>query len=188
MAQVDKKFILEMQGKPFITFDGLLDMAHQMGMVSLETEMISTDPYIFKAVVKTEAQTFTGHGDAAPDNVNRMIKPHMIRMAETRAKARALRDLTNVGMCSVEELGGDDTPQAPPKHTPSEQPEPAKTVRGNGNTSNDWENITDEEMEKEVKETSCEKCTTSMTSGQITISKKKFDGHLYCPACQKEVK
>ncbi len=122
MAQVDKKFIVELQGKPFITFDGLLDMAHQMGMVSLETEMIDTNPYIFKAVVKTETQTFTGHGDAAADNVNRMIKPHMIRMAETRAKARALRDLTNVGMCSVEELGGDDAPtpnRASTAHAPS---------------------------------------------------------------------
>ncbi len=124
MAQVDKKFIIEMQGKQFILYDGLLDMAHQMGLVELTPEIVKLekDCVVFKATAVTMdgemIRKFTGHGDATPDNVNRMIKPHMIRMAETRAKARALRDLTNIGMCSVEELGGDDhasTEQAPSK-------------------------------------------------------------------------
>ena len=106
--EVNSKHIVKLQGKPFITYDGLLDMAHQMGIVSLETELVDKDPYIFRAVAKTETQTFTGYGDADNTNVNSMIAKHKIRMAETRAKARALRDLTNVGMCSVEEMGGED--------------------------------------------------------------------------------
>ena len=105
---VDKKHVVQLQGKDFITYDGLLDMAHQMGLLSIETELVDKDPYIFRAVAKTETQTFTGYGDADNENVNKMIAKHKIRMAETRAKARALRDLTNVGMCSVEEMGGDD--------------------------------------------------------------------------------
>lgn len=66
---------------------------------------------IVKATVKLERDgefyQFTGIGDASADNVNRNIAPHLIRMAETRAKARALRDAINVGVTAFEELGED---------------------------------------------------------------------------------
>jgi hypothetical protein len=55
-----------------------------------------------------EIKVFTGIGDANPRNVNRNIANHLIRMAETRAKARALRDAFNVGMTAVEELESTD--------------------------------------------------------------------------------
>jgi hypothetical protein len=57
------------------------------------------------AEVETSKGTFTGIGDASPSNVTRMIAPHLIRMAETRSKARALRDAVNVGVTALEELG-----------------------------------------------------------------------------------
>jgi len=118
---VESKFIVKLQGKDFILYDGLLDMAHQMGLTSIKTQLVSFENGVVifkataKAILKSEAGNnvreveFDGYGDADSKNVNSMIAKHMIRMAETRAKARALRDLTNVGMCSVEELGGDDT-------------------------------------------------------------------------------
>ncbi|WZL74234.1 hypothetical protein QBE52_05720 [Clostridiaceae bacterium 35-E11] len=110
---VDRRFILNLQGKDYITYEGLLDAAHKKGLTGIETELISYNgdngQTIFKAIAKTENQSFTGYGDADFSNVNSMIQKHIIRMAETRAKARALRDLTNIGMAAIEELGGDDT-------------------------------------------------------------------------------
>jgi hypothetical protein len=70
------------------------------------------------AIVKATAEMeddrrFSGIGDASPENVGRNIAPHLIRMAETRAKARALRDAVNVGATALEELSdGDDAPPA----------------------------------------------------------------------------
>ena len=113
MAEINKEFIVNLQGKEFITYPGLMDLAHQMKLQSIATELIqipsseNNNQCIFKAVATTEdGKVFEGYGDADPSNVNRMIAKHLIRMAETRAKARALRDLTNVGMTAFEELAG----------------------------------------------------------------------------------
>lgn len=111
---VDKKFIVQLQGKDFVTYEGLLDLAHQKGLQGIKTEIVqfptteNNNQCIFKAIAYTEKGQFEGYGDADNSNVNSMIKRHLIRMAETRAKARALRDLTNVGMTAVEEMGGDE--------------------------------------------------------------------------------
>ena len=48
-------------------------------------------------------ELFSDIGDADPSNVNRKIAPHIIRMASTRAKARVLRDLCNIGITCLEE-------------------------------------------------------------------------------------
>ncbi len=122
---VDPKFVVELQGKQFITYDGLLSLAHNMGLLSIKTELVKHDSEItiFRATARTEGQEFDGHGDATPQNVNSMIAKHRLRMAETRAKARALRDLTNVGMVAVEELGGDDA-RPDVKAKPDVKPEP----------------------------------------------------------------
>ncbi len=115
MAKIDERFIVELQGKQFVTYEGLLDLAHQMKLNSIKTEIVqfptqqNNNQCIMKAIAITEdGKHFEGYGDADSGNVNRMIAKHLIRMAETRAKARALRDLTNVGMTAVEELGDDE--------------------------------------------------------------------------------
>ena len=41
------------------------------------------------------------------------LVPHLIRVAETRAKARAFRDAVNVGVVSFEELDGASLPSGP---------------------------------------------------------------------------
>ena len=99
--------------KEVATFAGLLARAHEEGLRRIDTELIQApDDHngqmaIVRAVVETDKGVFTGIGDASPDNVNRRIAPHIIRMAETRAKARALRDAVNIGIVAMEELGDD---------------------------------------------------------------------------------
>jgi len=108
---IDKKFIANLKGKDFVLFDGLLAMFHENKGKSIETEELpnsTSESPKFKATVTGERGTFTGHGDADSKNTNAMIGVHKYRMAETRAIARALRWYNNIGMCSVDELGGSE--------------------------------------------------------------------------------
>jgi hypothetical protein len=114
------EFLITRQGKQYVLFAGLLDEAHSRGLRGIDTELIQVPDDVNGnvAIVKATAEMedgrhFSGIGDASPENVGRNIVPHIIRMAETRAKARALRDAVNVGATALEELSdGDDAPPA----------------------------------------------------------------------------
>lgn len=153
---VNEKFIINLQGKSFVTYEGLLDLAHQRGLKSLEVEIIQMPnnennmTAICIATATTEDSTFTDIGDASPNSVNRALVPHLIRMASTRAKARVLRDLTNVGMTAVEELSDEGNMVAerreeyrvnPDPPTPR-QVETIKKLAGQLNQKIDYENLT----------------------------------------------
>lgn len=122
------------QGKQYVLFAGLLDEAHSLGLRGIDTDLIQVpdDSNGNVAIVKATAEMeddrrFSGIGDASPDNVGRNIAPHIIRMAETRAKARALRDAVNVGATALEELSeGDD---APPASSSRSRPTPIRGGR-----------------------------------------------------------
>src|SRR6267378_2130902 len=95
-----------------IAYAEILKIAHEEGLKSVATELLLTPTEengrlcIVKATVETERGHFEGLGDADPGNVEADFAPHLIRVAETRAKARALRDAVNVGVVSFEELDG----------------------------------------------------------------------------------
>lgn len=101
--------------KEVVTYAGLLNRAHQEGLKEIETKLLQAPSAanemtaISMAKVVTEKGVFTDCGDASPANVNSFIAPHIIRMAFTRAKARALRDAVNVGVIALEELGSEYT-------------------------------------------------------------------------------
>ncbi|MBM4305370.1 MAG: SWIM zinc finger family protein [Deltaproteobacteria bacterium] len=110
--KLDPRFIVQIDGQDFVKYAGLLDLAHQKKMASLETEIIQypTQENEKTAICKAHAKTAFGEsfidvGDANPASCNSKVSRHLIRMASTRAKARALRDLTNIGMTCMEELG-----------------------------------------------------------------------------------
>ncbi len=105
-----KSMYINIKGNDFVLYEGLLNEFHKNGGKEIRTELVQSllnekTFFIFKATVTGANGTFEGYGDACDGNVGAMIKPHMMRMAETRAKARALRDYNNIGTCSLEELG-----------------------------------------------------------------------------------
>jgi hypothetical protein len=120
---VKLEFLIKRQGKDYVLYAGLLDAAHDDGLSGIDTELVQVpnndngNVAICKATVYMSIldedtwlhKSFMGIGDASPENVGRNIVPHIIRMAETRAKARALRDAVNVGTTALEELG--DAPE-----------------------------------------------------------------------------
>lgn len=100
--------------KNMVKFKDLLSNAHDLGLHSIKTTMIQIDIdkgyALFKAEVwilrnNTVSGPFEAHGDATDKNIdNMLIKKHFIRMAETRAIARALRLATNNGEVAEEEV------------------------------------------------------------------------------------
>lgn len=123
LSRVSKEFIAQRQGKDFCSYAGLLDLAHrELALSGIRTQLLQAPSpdnghtAIVWAEVTTNRGVFSGIGDANPDNVGRLIVPHIVRMAETRGKARALRDAANIGGAALEELGDerDDNPREQP--------------------------------------------------------------------------
>ena len=129
------EFLITRQGKQYVLFAGLLDEAHGRGLRGIDTELVQVpdDSNGNVAIVKATAEMddgrrFSGIGDASPENVGRNIVPHLIRMAETRAKARALRDAVNVGATALEELSDGDAPPAEDFEAPRSRPTPIRNA------------------------------------------------------------
>ncbi len=129
---MDKSHIIDLKGKQFVTYVGLLDLAHQKGLAGFTTELLQapndangqTTIVLARAIFDDGARMFCGIGDANPNNVNRMIAVHAIRMAETRAKGRALRDALNISMTMLEELDGSPEVGSPSKPVAKAEPAP----------------------------------------------------------------
>ena len=133
MTSIKAHLVIKQQGKDYVTYPGLLDAAHQAGLLSIETEIVQIPTSengmvaICRVMVRLAAdggqvRTFTGIGDAEPGNVNRMMVPHLLRMSETRAKARALRDSVNVSEALLDDDIPDDAPPPPPPARPATRP------------------------------------------------------------------
>src|SRR5207302_8110540 len=90
---VPAQHVVIIQGKPFVKFAGLLQMAHERGLVSLTANWTFNDAELSLAhAVATfqDGRRFEESGDATPANTNRKVAVHFRRVALTRAKARGL--------------------------------------------------------------------------------------------------
>lgn len=119
---IAEEHIITRSGKKYVLYAGLLEEAHARGLRSIITEILQIPTpdnggvAIVKALADIEGEDgitcrFTGIGDASPENVAKNIVPHVIRMAETRAKARALRDAINVAEALADDpIEADEAP------------------------------------------------------------------------------
>ncbi|HCD41973.1 MAG: hypothetical protein QM391_00190 [Bacillota bacterium] len=106
-----ERFVKTLQGKDYVLYGGLLELARQRGLKRIDTRVIQIPSQdngmygVVEAEIETDDGVFKEIGDASPENVNRAIQPHLLRMAATRAKARAMRDAVGIDMVALEELG-----------------------------------------------------------------------------------
>jgi hypothetical protein len=100
---LSREHVIEQHGRRYVLFSGLLSLAHEEGLTRVTTTLVQIpndsngNVAICHATVETAKGCFDGIGDASPTNVGRAIVPHLIRMSETRAVARAFRVAVNVG-------------------------------------------------------------------------------------------
>lgn len=106
-----------------ISFEQLLNEAHKMAQdnkyhLHINTQLIESQTNIEKGYAVVHATStlenadgkiigiYQAYGDATQGNCkSEMIKPHFLRMAETRAIARSLRWMTNNAATAKEEIG-----------------------------------------------------------------------------------
>jgi len=109
--KLDERWITTIEGREFVKYPGLLDLGHQKGISQIEVEVVQLPTAenghfaVCKAtVISKTGDSFTDIGDANPGNCSSKVSKHILRMASTRAIARALRSFTNIGMTCLEEL------------------------------------------------------------------------------------
>ncbi|QDP48316.1 MAG: hypothetical protein Unbinned4944contig1000_40 [Prokaryotic dsDNA virus sp.] len=108
-----KDGLMMQHGKPYITHVGLVWLANHRGK-PWNGDIVSHDikwnqnghPHAAVVVYKVwdDEQEHTDIGDACAANVGKMIAPHLIRMASTRAQNRALRAFVGYAGCTADEL------------------------------------------------------------------------------------
>ena len=104
--------VIDIKGKDFVTYAGLLKKAHEKGLQSIEIieSWVSEDmkkawcKVIAKFIKDKKEMFFDGFGSSTPENTGEMTQSHPVEMAHTRAKGRALRDYLNIGTAMIEEL------------------------------------------------------------------------------------
>lgn len=147
--------VIDVKGRNFIKYGGLVSMGHEyatmlggfLSQTCYELKQIS-DENLSKAVVHVQYSivqkvdtpagpkmitlcSYDGTGDASTKSTDKFIWPHLDRMAETRAIARALRVMTDIGMTSYEELATPDEVYGDTKKKTKKQATKPATTKAN---------------------------------------------------------
>lgn len=130
---MQREFIITRQGRDYVMYAGLLDAAHRDGLAAVRSTLVQAPSPAngFTAIchveITTARGTFAALGDADPENAPRSMVNALVRLAETRAKTRALADATNIAMPVIEEqtdASAETTPIAAVPRSPANRPIP----------------------------------------------------------------
>lgn len=108
--ELNKDEILKKNGKEFVFLRGLERLAKERGIVGAYSRIVATpSPECPCAVVTfqyvfADGATYEGSADATIKNCDQGFRLYLTAMAESRAKARALRNAFGIAACSVEEI------------------------------------------------------------------------------------
>lgn len=160
---IDARFIVNLKGKDFILYAGLLDAATAAGLKSLTTRIVQVpaaeNGHMAVMMARAEfgdGRVFEDVGDCSPANCSPQIATAALRMASTRAKGRCLRDALSIGSTMFEELPPDMGDElSPPAAVPI-------TRNGKGHTVS-----------------ACEVCGQMMTQARATLTRRNY-GHAVC--------
>lgn len=134
--------VISLQGRQYATYPFVLDEAHKKGLQGIFTELLQAPSadndhiaIVRATVTMPDGKVFVGIGDAGPKSLKPNVAPSSIRMAETRAKGRALRDAVNIGETLAEEMPDhEERAQPAPTPRPAAPGRPAQAPRpANGN-------------------------------------------------------
>jgi hypothetical protein len=142
---LSRDHVIEQHGRLYVLFAGLLSLAHEEGLTRVTTTLVQIpndgngNVAICHATVETTKGSFDGIGDASPTNVGRAIVPHLIRMSETRAVARAFRVAVNVGEALADDPSDDaPEPSAAPRTEERQSPGAHQSRPGKEATAREW--------------------------------------------------
>ena len=134
--RLDDRFMINIKGKDFVLYAGVLDLATQKGLLKLEVELLqfptkeNGNEAICRAVAEGKnGEVFADIGDANPKNCHsndcQTPNPNGI----DTSKARCLRDMCNISIVAVEELADFDDVIG------TNAPNKAKRKKSGGNTT-----------------------------------------------------
>lgn len=115
-----QKYVKNLQGKEYVLYNGLIILAKDKGLKSIQNDILQfpDSNNNFTAIVRSTVigwdkdpagnwveVTYSAIGDANAQSIAaKPVQAHFIRMAETRAKGRALRDYIGIDAVMFEEL------------------------------------------------------------------------------------
>ena len=129
---IEAGHVISLSGNHYVKYSGLVAIAHMKGIKGIKTEILIQDVISedriqeeqieengIKTIIKTvktcrvmirttvfglDGEEFTSIATATQYNLKKNMLPYIYEMAETRAKARALRDFVGIGLTAWEEL------------------------------------------------------------------------------------